>query len=227
MAKREIHRTHLNCNRYSIKFRYFISTIISTIKLERQSLWRKRFIRHFQHAIDNQVLLHYLIYNRSVASISSTWRRSTTAPHNSVPLNWRGITSSLPTSFIYKVNFQTLSPKGKYSFYPYHSRLKPLLDKFNYFTDLIHPGTFKVPLMRGMNSSKTFNRFAINYEGKEIPIGIAVANKPPGVLLSTPNLVGRSNTACGIVNSDTPPLNLPKSLKDQIIDAKRCLELHY
>lgn len=157
--------THLNCTRYSIKFRFFISTIISTIKLERQSLCRKRFIRHLHHAIDNQVLLHYLIYNRSVASISSTWRGPTTAPGNSVPLNWRGIKSSLLTSFIYKVNFQTLSPKGKDSFYPYHSRLKPLLDKFNYFTDLVHPGTFKVPLIMGTNSSKTFNRFAINYDG--------------------------------------------------------------
>ena len=57
--------------------------------------------------------------------------------------------------------------------------------------------------------------------GKEMPIDIAVANKPPGVLLSTPNLVGRSNTFCGIVNHDTPPLNLLKSLKDQIIDANR------
>ena len=58
--------------------------------------------------------------------------------------------------------------------------------------------------------------------GKEIPIDIAVANKPPGVLLSTPKLVGRSNTFCGIVNHDTPPLNLLKSLKDQIIDANKC-----
>ena len=57
--------------------------------------------------------------------------------------------------------------------------------------------------------------------GKEMPIDIAVANKPPGVLLSTPNLVGRSNTFCGIVDRDTPPLNLLKSLKDQIIDANR------
>ena len=57
--------------------------------------------------------------------------------------------------------------------------------------------------------------------GKEMPIDIAVANKPPGVLLSTPSLVGRSNTFCGIANRDTPPLILLKSLKDQIIDANR------
>ena len=57
--------------------------------------------------------------------------------------------------------------------------------------------------------------------GKEMPIDIAVASKPPGVLLSTANLVGRSNTFCGIVNRDTPPLILLKSLKDQIIDANR------
>ena len=57
--------------------------------------------------------------------------------------------------------------------------------------------------------------------GNEMPIDIAVASKPPGVLLSTANLVGRSNTFCGIVDRDTPPLNLLKSLKDQIIDANR------